>query len=182
MPKHLIRSVGVAVLFAACGASSSGLYADQGTGSAFVGLPFALLCTLLTMRRRSPVLVVLLISFLWPVARMSAVAIDMITADAQFLSVGVAGLIGGSGVAASIGIGHRRLLSPLLLAGAAVVGLLAALSFGPWLVSHDAHLNTWPDPTQPSRLAYAFAIWQASIGVYVYLCAGKKMDKTRLAD
>jgi len=81
--------------------------------------------------------------------------------------MGVAGLVGGLGVAASIGIAHRRLLTPFLLAGIAVVGFLAALPFEPWLANHDSHLNTWPDPSQPSRLRYAFAIWQAAIGAYV---------------
>jgi len=78
MLKELIESVGVAVLFAACGVWSSGLYADRGTESAFVGVPFALLCALLMVRRRFAVLVALLISLLWPLARLTAVAIDMI--------------------------------------------------------------------------------------------------------
>jgi hypothetical protein len=167
MSTELVKCAGVAMLFGACGALSAGLYAERGVTTNFVGVPFAFLCAVLVTRTQLPVLTVMLASVLWPIAYLTAVAIDM-TIEAAYLPMAAAGFIGGSGVAAVIGISHRRLLAPLRLVCASLVGCVAALSFNPWLVSHDSHLNTVPEAIQPTRLCFAFGVWQCAVGTYVY--------------
>ena len=92
----------------------------------------------------------------------------MTTGD-DYLPMGLAGLLGGWGITMAIGISHRHLLSGWRLTGAAVTGFLAALTFGPWLESFTLRINTVPDSLQPKRLKFAFAIWQAAVGTYIYL-------------
>ena len=170
MIRAFVTCAGVGALFAACGCGSSAMYADKGNMTMFVGVPFAVLCATLLARNRKPLLIVVMLSSLWPLSRFLAVSVDLATGNGA-LAMGLAGLIGGLGVATVLGLADRRLLSFWLLGGAALTGCLAGLSFCPWLVSHNAHLNTMPDPLQPARLCLAFGVWQFAVGTYVYASA-----------
>jgi hypothetical protein len=161
-----IAIIGAAIAFALCGAWSSELYSDRGAKAALLGLPFAILCTLLTVRKASAFIIFPIIAGLWPTARMVAVAGAMLSGD-DYLPMGLAGLIGGFGVAMAVSVGHGHLRSTWRLAGAGAVGLVAGLSFQPWLQSFVLRLNTVADPLQPERLRSGFAIWQAAVGTYV---------------
>jgi hypothetical protein len=164
---RIVGAIGAAAVFAWCGAWSSGLYSDRGTvATLFLGVPFALLCTLLMVRRRSALLILPVIAVLWPIAHFAATGAAMVSGD-DYWPMGLGGLIGGWGIAVAIGIAHRQILSRWRLAGAAAVGFVAGLSFDPWLTYHRLRINSVPDHLQPTRLRYAFAIWQAAVGTYV---------------
>ena len=82
------------------------------------------------------------------------------------------GIIGGLGCVLSISTCYGRLLSPDYLFRGAGVGAVSALAFGPWLVSFYLHIGSPVDPLQPSLL-FAFAVWQAAVGTYLYsICTG----------
>ena len=102
---------------------------------------------------------------------MAALAVGMMAGrEDNLLPVGVDGFLGGLGVALSVAIRRRRFLThpyPFVF-GAPVVGCVAALPFGLWLRSYHANPSPWFDPLQPLRLRYAFAIWQAAVGTYLY--------------
>lgn len=178
--RTMIGVVLAASLFALCGVLSSHLYADGGTNAGFLGVPFALVCALLLVRKTPAFLIVPMIALLWVFARITATWAVMKTSD-DYLPMGLAGLVGGCGIAVALGITYPHLLSRARLAGAAVIGFSAALSFGPWLESFRLHINSTPDPLQPMRLESAFAIWQAAVGTYVYLNAvvGRKRDSLK---
>ena len=165
--RHIVGVILAVSLFTLCGAWSSNLYADRGTKTAFLGVPFALLCAPLLVRKISALLIVLVIASVWPLAQIGATWAAMKTGD-DYLPMGLAGLVGGWSIAVAIGIAQPHLLSRWRLTGAAVIGFLAALSFGPWLASFRLSINSVPDSLQPTRLKYAFAIWQAAVGTYLY--------------
>jgi hypothetical protein len=163
---RIVGAIGAAAVFALCGAWSSGLYSDRGTEASFLGVPFALLCTLLMVRKGTALLILPAIAVLWPIARFAATGAAMVSGD-DYWPMGLGGLIGGWGIAVAIGIAHRQILSRWRLAGAAAIGYVAGLSFGPWLTYYRLRINSVPDHLQPTRLRYAFAIWQAAVGTYV---------------
>jgi hypothetical protein len=75
-----------------------------------------------------------------------------------FFEMCLAGFAGGLGVALADSICHRKLVAPKNLSGAALIGTLAALPFGFWFHGYQA---PWHAPC-------SFAIWQASVGTYLY--------------
>lgn len=170
--RFALSSAVVLFLFAACGFYSSQFYADQGYRANFVGVPFALLCGALYVRKTSELPAILVIACVWMCARFAAVFTNMaMTIDhANFLSMGMGGLIGGFGVAMAVGIARPNIRSRWKLITAAVIGLLAALPFEPWLSARKFGLYDPPalTPAQEAALQYPFAVWQAAVGTYVY--------------
>lgn len=80
----------------------------------------------------------------------------------------VGGLIGGFGVAAAAGLANRQILSAPKLLGAAMIGLVAAQTFTPWLAGRTFNSPVL-SPTEQSALVVPFAIWQAVVGVYIWI-------------
>jgi hypothetical protein len=119
------------------------------------------------VRKWSALLILPAIAVLWPIARLAATGAAM-TSGEDYWPMGFGGLIGAWGIAVAIGIAHRQILSRWRSAGAAAVGFVAGLSFGPWLTYYRLRINSVPDPLQPTMLGCAFAIWQAAVGTYVF--------------
>jgi hypothetical protein len=80
-----------------------------------------------------------------------------------FLPGCLGGLIGGLGLVLCVGTCYRRLLSPRYLLRGAAIGTLAALPFALW-----AWLFMRQDYGSRNVAPFAFAIWQAAMGRYLY--------------
>ncbi len=172
MHHWLNRSICVAFMYAICGAIS-GLYLltseIQGEFSDprfyMVPLPFAILSLIIlrpTTYLFAPWPIVLSV-FVWLSAYVIAVETTLASASmilGVYLPACSGGLIGGAGAAAVFGIWRQNLHRPLSIWGAAFVGCLAALPFGP--------VETWLRHN-PVQMSIGFAIWQASVGTYAYL-------------
>jgi branched-subunit amino acid ABC-type transport system permease component len=120
----------------------------------------------------------------WLVAHETARAVGMVTGvDDRFTAVAVGGCIGGLGAALSVAVFERRPRTGAYLLLAAVVGGVSALGFGSWVRNYN--LTLWNKDWkylefQPLRLRYAFAIWQAAVGTYLYLaCNWPKRQASR---
>lgn len=183
MSQGIPKRVGVAILFAVSGAWSSQFCVD-GKDRLIVTLPipFALLSTLLFWRSIRAILIVPAVVVVWLAAYMGAMAAGMemgivygILSD--YVPMVFGGLIGGFGLSLCAGIFHGR-LRWREVGGTSIAGMISALAFGPWLASLYSHLNGAQDPVQPVRLKYAFAIWQATVGTYLY--AGLKRGNGHL--
>jgi hypothetical protein len=163
------KYIGVAVLFALCGAWSSQQFPER---DRFVEplfpLPFAGLCAVLFLRSPRAIPAVALSVPVYAVAHFVAIEAALFLGWTYFLPMCVAGFVGGAGLALSFGIGHRRLVSPRRLLRVATVGAVAAIPFGLWLRMYILRVNVPQDPLQPLRLLYSFAIWQAAVGTYLY--------------
>jgi hypothetical protein len=176
-----LRCLLVAVLFAACGAFSARFFPEGGDKPTIlvVPLPFAVLRALLLWRGAKTLWLLPLMLLAWLVAHYTAQAVGMVTGVGdRFTAVAVGGCIGGLGVALSVSKCEGRLRTCPYLLLAAVVGGVSALAFGPWVRNYN--LTLWNADWkylefQPLRLRYAFAIWQAAVGTYLYLaCNGQK--------
>ena len=176
-----LRYAGVAILFALCGAWSAQFFRMRGGSDRLIctlPLPFAVLCGLLFIRTVRAILTVPLMVAVWLAAYSAATMVGLQTPnEAYLLPVAVGGLVGGLGIALAASICHRGLLSPRHLLAAALTGCVGALPFGFWLKSYYLHLGGWPDPLQPVRLQYAFAIWQAAVGTCLYAVCTRAKKK-----
>lgn len=167
-----LRYVCVALLFAICGASAAQFLAGDFPGHFPVILPapFAILCALLFWRSSRSILAVLLMFFVWPIAFWITYYSGFFTGDV-LSPLCVGGFIGGLGLALCLSICNARLFSLKYLFGGGVIGCLSAMSFVPWLRLFYAHNNSGLSEHQPTLL-FAFAIWQAAVGTYLYaICA-----------
>ncbi len=160
-----LRFLGAAIAFGACGVLSARYcfdnnFVDQPNGGYYLlGLPFALLCTILFMRTQRAA-VVLFMSLTWIVA-------TKMVAFSPYPPSGVliAGLAGGLGVTLSASIGCVRLFSPRYLIAGGVVGFISAWPISIWFGAQDYHLYC------------AFGIWQAAVGTYLYEVCAKVNEK-----
>ena len=140
---YALRYLGVAVLFAICGAwsASFGYSNNHWAELVMLPIPFALLSALLFMRTARAILVIPLIVGVWVAAYLSALNLGV---EAGYLfAVCVGGLFGGLGLALSVSICHRRLLTPPFLVVALIVGAVAALPFGLWHKSGRLQFVRW---------------------------------------
>ncbi len=178
----LERYTGVAILFAFCGACSSLLFPMRNrVYDPLLPLPFALLCALLFLRRLRAILAVALSVPVYNAAVLSAVLVTPFLGWAYFPPMCLAGFIGGAGLALSFGIVHRRLLTGRCLLRVASIGAVAALPFVFWL-AHLVRMNDPDDSQQPLRRMWAFAIWQAVVGTYLYAICTRPAEGGRLDD
>ena len=162
---YALRYLGVAVLFAIFGAWS-GSFGSSYAGLVMLPIPFALLSALLFMRTVRAILVIPLIVGVWIAAYSSAVNLSgRAGQDPYLFPICVGGLVGGLGLALSVSICHRRLLTPPFLVAALILGAVAALPFASWLRAEFS----WHDgPLVRIREGCAFAIWQAVVGTCLY--------------
>lgn len=176
------RYVGVAILFAACGAWQARFfpYGGEALSVRTLQIPFALLCAVLFLRTVKAILAVPLIVVVWVLAWKTAVWLGMELGSEDHLTpMCVGGFVGGLGLALCAAICHRRSLSLFSLLGAGFTGCVAALPFGLWLRSYYLNLHGAADPLQPLRLQYAFAIWQAAVGTYLYAVCTQAKKKAQ---
>lgn len=168
------KLVGVAALYALGGVLSyyladwgdrlfkgRSLYHLSVSAIVLMPLPFALLSAALFLRNRKAVLSVPLNCAAWAAAY--AIAIQLAANGGAYFAMAyyraclAAGFVGGLGVVLADSICHPRLLALKHLGAAALIGAVAGLPFA----SDD-----WP-------AACDFAIWQASMGTYLYfVCTG----------
>jgi len=156
----------IALLFAICGWLSPFLL--NNLSPVFAGVPFALLCVLLFARCRVGLAVGALVAWACLAAFYCAGAILFYGADARYHPMGIGGLVGALGVAAAVGIVHRRLLAFRYLVAAAVIGSVAGLAFVPALVWANSHVGVPRDPAEVALGQRAFAVWQGAVGAYIY--------------
>lgn len=174
--RWLSRAICVACLYVMCGAIS-GFYlltveiSGQLNDPRFyiVPLPFAIL-SLLILRPHFRLLAlwpIPLSIFVWLSAYIIAVAAvfaGTLMPFRMYLPAMLGGLIGGAGAAAVFGIWRGGLHRPLCIWGAAFVGCLGGIPFSP--------VETWLHHN-PGQMAIGFAVWQASVGVYLYLVSSQ---------
>jgi len=86
--------------------------------------------------------------------------------------MGLAGIIGGYGLSFCDYLMCHEFRRRFVL-GSCVVGMISALPFGLWLGSQLATGYAAPDPLQPARLTYSFAIWQCMVGTYLFLTSSR---------
>jgi hypothetical protein len=165
--KRVLTLVGVAALFASCGAGSSLFvfkYGHQAASGLVYPLAFPLLCALLFMRTRKAFLACpLMIATGLVAAAVTAyliLAALMLHISSDAIPVLVGGATCGVGVTLSCAVPYRQLLSRSRLLGAALVGGLAALPFSSLVAPFGR-----PDPR---LVVLAFAIWEAAVGTYLY--------------
>jgi hypothetical protein len=168
-----LKSAAAAMVFALCGGSSSVAllphFPDVHVGFLLIfSLPFAAVCVLLFMRTGAGVMAGLLMSLVvWPVSFMAANAVGIERIDDRLPGC-VGGLVGALGLALCASIGNRSFLSAKYLAICAVIGSTAGLAFASWLKLYYAtDINRGPMANPPVPMV-AFAIWQTSVGTYLY--------------
>jgi len=165
--RRLLTLVGVAALFAGCGAGSALFvwrYGHLAASGLVYPLSFPLLCALLFMRTRRAFLACPLMIAAEIVAVYVTVCLGLaamgLRIESWAIPVFVGGATGGVGVTLSCAVPYRQVLSRSRLLGAALVGGLAALPFSAVAIPFGR-----PD----QRLAVlAFAIWEAAVGTYLY--------------
>jgi hypothetical protein len=174
-----LRYIGVALLFAICGASSVQFLSWDFPDNLpkLLPIPFAIVCALLFLRTVRVIFAVPLMVLVWPLAfalaDFSAMEFHDVISPAC-----IGGLIGGLGLVLCVSVCQGRMFSSRYLLGGAVVGSFSALSFAPWLRSFYSHINGYP--SQP-LLLLAFAVWQAAVGTYLYaICTHAKDENPQL--
>jgi hypothetical protein len=166
-----LKCIAGAILFALCGGLSAALLQQfpsvPGDLYYLFPIPFAALCTLLFMRKPKGLLVAVLMVTVWPVA--FAVAFEVGAERADYRLPGcVGGLVGALGLVLCASICHRSFLSLKYLAIAALIGSTFGLAFSSWTrLYYATDLNRGPSANQLAPM-YAFAIWQACVGTYLY--------------
>jgi hypothetical protein len=183
-----LKVVSIAVLFAASGAFSSYfLLSDFPDRFEFIfPLPFALLCTVLFMRKAEAVFAIALVDIIWLISSFAANAVGM-WIPLSPLPGFVGGSIGGLGLVLCAVVCHPSLFSLKRAAYGSLIGSIAGLAFAPWtqiyMVQHYGdNINRVFPKTVP---ILAFAIWQAAVGTYLYLIsrnAGYKRVVQALSD
>jgi hypothetical protein len=175
----ILSYVAVSILFAVSGALSSRIVNFDGNidfGRDFllplVALPFGVLCMLILVRSIKPVVILPLIVAVWLAAFWTATAmsvrstvLDNLPTLAAYIPMCTAGLIGGLGLALFLAIHRRGVLAWRYLIGAAIAGSVSSLPFGFWL---DTRQASETGPSSAMDIACAFAIWQATMGTYLY--------------
>lgn len=176
LPKT-VRYAGVAILFAISGAclaeylSSSEYNSFPDHTTLTIAIPFALLCSVVLLRKwwvliAAPVMV----AVVWPVAYFVATGVGMSTGDGVMPGC-AGGLVGGFGLVLCAAIGHRRLFSWLYVLGGGVIGSLTGLAFAPFVEAYNFHIEHSINgrfDAEPPSLLFAFAVWQAVVGTYLY--------------
>lgn len=197
-----LRYVGVAMAFGACGVLSARYCLEDNfpmprTGGYYLlGFPFALLCTIWFIRTPSTrgvgnkasriSVVIIFMGLTWIVsAKVAPVALIVpmkvgpgALAWGDLCPAWFGGLIGGLGLTLSASIGCERLFSPRYLIAGGVIGCLSASPIGIWMeiVSSIGRSNITPPLLTDHHLYYAFGIWQAAMGVYLYgICTNANM-------
>ena len=174
--RRLLTLVGVAALFAGCGAGSALFvwrYGHLAASGLVYPLSFPLLCALLFMRTRKALLACPLMIAAELVAAAAAAYLILVALVLHILSdaipVLVGGALGGLGITLSCAVQYRQLLSRSRLIGAALIGGLAALPFSSLVAPFGR-----PDPR---LVVLAFAIWEAAVGTYLYaICTGTDQE------
>jgi len=173
--RSLAALVPVAVSFAVCGALSG--LAENSDFFWWLGIPFAFLCAVLCLRKKSMgarVAGVIGYAAIWPIAYFSAIRIGWLTGNDP-LGIGVAGVIGALSVTIVTLIECSSLSETLSewksLFTASVIGGIAAvplaLAFRPG------------SPDRKWLSLSGFAVWQAAVGTYLYFIYRKERDKRR---
>ena len=171
-----LRHMGVAFLFAVCGAASAELlnprwaeklpFQSGGASSNVmiisVAVPFALVATGLVWRNWRGILVIPLVIGTWVAAFWAALAFGV--DNRAYLSMCVGGLTGGIGLCFCDFLARWRFQVRRLL-GISFTGVLAALVFVP---SFDWFSTGHPDQAPPLGVVAAFAVWQCAVGSYLY--------------
>jgi hypothetical protein len=108
-----------------------------------------------------------LIAVVWMIAYLISFAARVFVVPfavhSDFVAMSIGGVVGGLGLVLVNAVGRRRLLSLRHLIEGGVIGCIAALPFGLWLL--DLH-HSGGDRTY---LQCSFAIWQAAVGTYLYI-------------
>jgi hypothetical protein len=172
----ILSHVGVAILFAISGALSSLVFNFGDSlwpplALPLVALPFGVMSVLIVVRSSEAFLILPLIVAVWIAAFYSILAmygrplIYVLPVMDGYFRMCAVGLIGGLGLALSFAIHRRGLLAGRYLIGAAIAGAVSALPFGFWLATGNAGEKS---SSSVIGLACAFAVWQATMGTYLY--------------
>jgi hypothetical protein len=178
------KLLGVAALYALGGVLSAYLpdWAERvfkgfalSAGDVLTPLAFALISAALFLRSWKAVLAVPLNCAAWVAAYHIAVQVygsgGLYFGRAYFATC-LAGLAGGLGVALADSICCTRLLAPIRLIAAGFIGAVAGLPFGFSVGNGNV---PWVSPC-------SFAIWQASMGTYLYYVCTQSREGTKAAD
>jgi hypothetical protein len=182
-----VRYIGVALLFAICGACSEFFLTTPHSafpnGTGMLPIPFALLCAILFLRQWRAIIAVPLMVVVWAVASLAATNLFEATGG-RFLAFGCAGFIGGFGLVLCVATCHGRLLARKYIFGGQVIGAVSALAFVPSVSAEFPHQSAFRltphcailDHLHLANsvdawtvvLLFAYAIWQAAVGTYLY--------------
>jgi hypothetical protein len=177
-----LKCAAVAILFAVSGRLSASLclphFPDGPHGLFYLfPVPFALLCIVLFMRSVQAVCA-LPIPMIWLLAYWAANFIGTASGD-DLLPGFVGGLVGALGLVLCVSIGHPPFSFKRFAIGA-LVGLISGLSFASWVEAyHATDVNRGPLAGPPTPI-HAFAIWQASMGTYLYVLSLTKQNSGAL--
>ena len=166
-----LKCAAVAILFAACGGWSALFclpHFPDGPGSLpyLFPVPFTLLCAILFLPSVQA-LCALPMPVVWLIAYFAANFAGMSSGDARLPGC-VGGLVGALGLVLCVSIGYPPFWLKRFAVGG-LVGLISALPFASWVQAyHATDFNRGPAANPPAP-TYAFAIWQASMGTYLYL-------------
>ena len=169
----IVGRVGVAIMFAVCGAWSSRFFSEQSTDlmKCAPPVPFALLSVLLFLRTPTGILSVPLSVIVWLAAYITAMWLGMGLGSDNYTPMCIGGGVGGLGLVLCAAVWRHWLFCRRYLVGGAVIGGLAALPFGLWLKGYRADMA---EGALRLPLQYSFAIWQGAIGTYLYIICTRK--------
>jgi len=117
----------------------------------------------------------------WPVASKAAILVGMGAPGGVFLAPVCGGFIGGVGLVLCAATCHGRLFTRKYIFRGAAVGSFSAQAFGPWSSLYDSNLNSPPYNRDPTLL-FAFAVWQAAVGTYLYAIVHDTGNEARPED
>ncbi len=177
----VVKVASVAILFAVCGALSSlWLLPDFPDRFEFLfPLPFALLCTVLFMRKDKAVFAVVLMEIIWLISSFAGFSAGASTRLSPLPGF-VGGSIGGVGLVLCVAVCHPSVLSLKRLGYGGLIGAIAGLAFTSWTqVYMDQHYGANANQVFPKTVPIqAFAIWQAVVGAYLYVIVKQSARST----
>jgi hypothetical protein len=169
-----VALVVVAIAFAVCGACSARLWEHPGAlGDYGVPFPFGFLVVLVCLRTYKAIPVVPLFFVVWYIAFWSAMSARDVT-NSDYFAAGFSGAIGAVGVALVGAITQPRLRPRSALCGAAVAGFVSGLPFGLWFAYQRPGTDSPQKAEQAVWLAISFAIWQSTVGTYLFASCNKR--------
>jgi hypothetical protein len=182
-PALITRILVVSLLFAAAGAWSLQVPGIPQLGGLASPFCFALICWAVFARNRLAALMIAGIVASWYISVGAAVWIwtqsRLSGSNLPWEELG--GTIGGFFVVASVAAALPDLRRAWILAGGALIGLVAALPFRLWLpelVFYSASASGQAsDPAQSFRISCALAIWQGALGAYLYIVSQLRQSK-----
>ena len=152
-----------------------------------LAVSFGVLCSLLFLRSRKAIVPIICSMPVFLLAHVIAhAAYHALGSDGAALAMSFGGFVGALLMTGLFGVFRRQFLTWRCLAGAALIGALAAIPFGAWLRLTVAESRKGFSQDDPEKwlwlLKTSYAFWQAALGTYLYSISVLVPERARLPE